>query len=266
MLTGKQKSYLKGLAHTMQPIIQVGKNGVNDALIKTVYDALEARELVKVSILQNCFEEPKAIAAEIAEVINAEVIQVIGKTIVFYKESSKKKQQLPSKRYNHTLGVVATSEQLAKRYNASVESAQIAALLHDIAKYLPNDLLKEKLESAKETDYLNYSPLVWHAPVGAIVAKETYQIKDSDILNAIKYHTTGKAAMTTLEKIVFLADYIEPNRTQPGVEEIRKLATKDLDVAVAQTLADTVAYLSSKGKGDIHPDTLAAYEYYRQYL
>ena len=94
---------------------------------------------------------------------------------------SQVKDQLPSKRYDHTLGVVATSEQLAKRYNTSVESAQIAALLHDIAKYLPNDLLKEKLESAKETDYLNYSPLVWHAPVGAIVAKETYQIKDSDI-------------------------------------------------------------------------------------
>ena len=92
MLTGKQKSYLKGLAHTMQPIIQVGKNGVNDPLIKTVYDALEARELIKVSILQNCFEEPKAIAAEIATVIDAEIIQVIGKTIVFYKESSKKKQ------------------------------------------------------------------------------------------------------------------------------------------------------------------------------
>ena len=92
MLTGKQKSYLKGLAHTMQPIIQVGKNGVNDPLIKTVYDALEARELIKVSILQNCFEEPKAIAAEIASVIDTEIIQVIGKTIVFYKESSKKKQ------------------------------------------------------------------------------------------------------------------------------------------------------------------------------
>ncbi len=92
MLTGKQKSYLKGLAHTMQPIIQVGKNGVNDPLIKTVYDALEARELIKVSILQNCFEEPKAIAAEIASDIDAEIIQVIGKTIVFYKESSKKKQ------------------------------------------------------------------------------------------------------------------------------------------------------------------------------
>ncbi len=92
MLTGKQKSYLKGLAHTMQPIIQVGKNGVNDALIKTVYDALEARELIKVSVLQNCLEEPKSIAEEIASVIEAEVVQVIGKTIVFYKESSKKKQ------------------------------------------------------------------------------------------------------------------------------------------------------------------------------
>ena len=76
----------------MQPIIQVGKNGVNDPLIKTVYDALEARELIKVSVLQNCLEEPKSIAEEIASVIEAEVVQVIGKTIVFYKESSKKKQ------------------------------------------------------------------------------------------------------------------------------------------------------------------------------
>ncbi len=179
---------------------------------------------------------------------------------------SQVKAQLPTKRYEHTLGVVATSIQLANRYQASVESAQIAALLHDIAKYVPNDRLKEMLEDAQETQYLNYSPLVWHAPAGAIVAQKDYQIEDSEILNAIKYHTTGKAAMTTLEKIVFLADYIEPNRSQPGVEAIRELAAHDLDVAVAQTLADTVAYLSGKGKGDIHPDTLAAYEYYRQYL
>ena len=179
---------------------------------------------------------------------------------------SQVKDELPSQRYNHTLGVMMTSEQLAKRYNACIESAQIAALLHDIAKYLPNDLLKEKLELAQESEYLNYSPLVWHAPVGAIIAKETYHITDSDILNAIKYHTTGRAAMTLLEKIVFLADYIEPNRTQPGVEKIRELAMIDLNIAVAQTLANTVAYLKSKGNDDFHPDTLAAYDYYRQYL
>ena len=104
-----------------------------------------------------------------------------------------------------------------------------------------------------------------HGKIAAHICKTKYGLSD-ELVDAIKYHTTGKAAMTTLEKIVFLADYIEPNRTQPGVEEIRELATKDLDVAVAQTLANTVAYLSSKGKGDIHPDTLAAYEYYRQYL
>ncbi|MDE5978395.1 MAG: bis(5'-nucleosyl)-tetraphosphatase (symmetrical) YqeK [Turicibacter sp.] len=176
------------------------------------------------------------------------------------------KEQLPIKRYNHTLGVMQISEQLARRYNASIESAQIAALLHDIAKNLPNELLKEKLEEANESEYLNYSPLVWHAPVGAIITKDTYRINDLEILNAIKYHTTGRPAMTLLEKIVFLADYIEPNRTQPGVEKIRELAINDLDRAIAQTLFDTVSYLSRKGDTEIHPDTVAAYEYYRQYL
>ncbi len=92
MLTGKQKTYLKGLAHTMQPIIQIGKNGVNEMLVKTIEDALEARELIKVSVLQNCMEEPKTLAMDIAEVLEAEVVQVIGKTIVFYKQSRKKKQ------------------------------------------------------------------------------------------------------------------------------------------------------------------------------
>lgn len=92
MLTGKQKTYLKGLAHTMQPIIQIGKNGINEMLVKTIEDALEARELIKVSVLQNCMEEPKTLAMDIAEVLEAEVVQVIGKTIVFYKQSRKKKQ------------------------------------------------------------------------------------------------------------------------------------------------------------------------------
>lgn len=92
MLTSKQKSYLKGMAHSMQPIIQVGKLGVQDTLIKTIADALEARELIKVSVLQNCIEAPKTIAVQIADEIQAEVVQVIGKTIILYKESSKKKE------------------------------------------------------------------------------------------------------------------------------------------------------------------------------
>ena len=92
MLTGKQKSYLKGLSHNMQPIIQIGKNGVNEVLVKTIEDALEARELIKISVLQNCLEEPKTMAIDIADVLEAEVVQVIGRTIILYKQSRKKKQ------------------------------------------------------------------------------------------------------------------------------------------------------------------------------
>ena len=92
MLTGKQKSYLRGLAHEMQPIIQVGKLGVNEMLVKTVADALEARELIKVSVLQNCIQDSKEVAEIISKEVNAEVVQVIGKTIVFYKASRKKKE------------------------------------------------------------------------------------------------------------------------------------------------------------------------------
>ncbi|MFR9295561.1 MAG: ribosome assembly RNA-binding protein YhbY [Turicibacter sanguinis] len=92
MLTGKQKSYLKGLSHNMQPIIQIGKNGVNEMLVKTIEDALEARELINISVLQNCLEEPKTMAIDIADVLEAEVVQVIGRTIILYKQSRKKKQ------------------------------------------------------------------------------------------------------------------------------------------------------------------------------
>jgi len=92
MLTGKQKTYLRGLAHNLQPIIQVGKLGINENLVITVADALEARELIKISVLQNCIEDPKEIATQIAGEINAEVVQVIGKTIVLYRQSRKKKE------------------------------------------------------------------------------------------------------------------------------------------------------------------------------
>jgi len=88
MLSGKQKSYLRGFANDMQPIIQIGKLGINDALVETIHKALEARELIKISVLQNCLDEPKNIAGELAEQASAEVVQVIGRAIVLYKASS----------------------------------------------------------------------------------------------------------------------------------------------------------------------------------
>ena len=176
------------------------------------------------------------------------------------------KEQLLVDRYRHTLGVEETSTILANRYGADEKKAKISALLHDIAKNQTYNEMREQLMLAGEASYLEYNSLVWHAPVGALVAKAKYQIEDEDILNAIKYHSTGRPAMSLLEKIVFLADYIEPGRTQPNVDQIRDLACQSLEKAVAQTLANTVAYLSSKGDNEIHPDTLAAYEFYRHYL
>ncbi|GAV12333.1 ribosome assembly RNA-binding protein YhbY [Paenibacillus sp. NAIST15-1] len=96
MLTGKQKRYLRSLAHHLQPIFQVGKGGMNDQLVRHVEDAIEKRELMKVSVLNNCLEDPREIAGELASRSGSELVQVIGKTIVLYKESTDNKQiELP---------------------------------------------------------------------------------------------------------------------------------------------------------------------------
>ncbi|MCR8845851.1 ribosome assembly RNA-binding protein YhbY [Paenibacillus sp. SC116] len=96
MLTGKQKRYLRSLAHNLQPIFQVGKGGVNDQLIRHIEEAIETRELIKISILNNCLEDRYEIGDELSKQSGAELVQVIGKTIVLYKESKDKKQiELP---------------------------------------------------------------------------------------------------------------------------------------------------------------------------
>ncbi|MBH5317022.1 ribosome assembly RNA-binding protein YhbY [Paenibacillus sp. GSMTC-2017] len=87
MLTGKQKRHLRSLAHHLTPIFQVGKGGTNDHLVRHIQEAIETRELMKISVLNNCLDDPKAIGAEIAANAGAELVQVIGKTIVLYKES-----------------------------------------------------------------------------------------------------------------------------------------------------------------------------------
>jgi RNA-binding protein len=91
MLTGKQKRFLRSKAHHLDPIFQVGKGGVNDNMIKQITEALEARELFKVSILQNCEEDRTVVAKQLAEGAGAELVQIIGNTIVLYKESVEKK-------------------------------------------------------------------------------------------------------------------------------------------------------------------------------
>lgn len=169
------------------------------------------------------------------------------------------KKHLPEPRYIHTLGVTDTAVMLAKRYGADERKAELAGIFHDYAKYRP----KEEMESIirqenMPQDLLLYDSELWHAPVGAYLVKKEVGIQDEEILDAIRYHTTGRPGMTTLEKVVFLADYIEPNRSFPGVDEVRKAAENSLDEAIVLSLQNTIRFLLSKNQL-IYPQTVETY-------
>lgn len=171
---------------------------------------------------------------------------------------------LDPKRYEHTLGVEYTAAALAMRYDAPIMSAQLAGLLHDCAKCMSNE---KKLSLCEKnniyvTEIEKRNPFLLHAKVGSFLARDEYGIDDPDVLNAILNHTTGRPGMSLLEKIVFIADYIEPGRKQaPNLQEIRKLAFMNLDQALIKILEDTLAYLKDTG-GEVDPMTGRTYEYY----
>ena len=154
-------------------------------------------------------------------------------------------QWMGKKRFKHTLGVVESATQLAKLYNVDVEKARLAALLHDCAKEMPlkemQDLVKENNYKADEELLANGNLL--HGLAGMIRAKLEFSITDSEILEAIRVHTTGKVGMSTLDKVIFLADYIEPNRDFLGVDELRTVAKKDLNKAVLLGFDNTINHL-----------------------
>lgn len=183
----------------------------------------------------------------------------------FMKMQKKLSGYMDEERFQHTLGVMFTSAALAMAHRASVKDAQAAGLLHDCAKCIPN---KKKLELCEKyeiqtTEFERRNPFLLHSKLGAFLAKEKYKIVSEDILNAITYHTTGRPDMSTLEKIVFIADYIEPMRDKArNLDEIRNLAYRNLDQCMYKILKDTLEYLS-QSSGEIDNTTQIAYEYYR---
>lgn len=184
----------------------------------------------------------------------------------FRKIQKKLYKELDADRYQHTLGVTYTCAALAMAHGLDMEKAQLAGLLHDCAKCIPN---KKKLKLCKKhripvTSLEKKSPYLLHAKLGAYFARKKYGVKDKDVLSAIRCHTTGKPEMTALEQIVYIADYIEPRRsTAPHLEEIRSLAFRDLDRCTYRILADTLEYLEQSPK-EIDPATRQAYQYYRE--
>ncbi len=168
------------------------------------------------------------------------------------------------KRYEHTLGVAYTATCLAMRYDESLKNAELAGLLHDCAKCLSDEkrLTICKKHNISVNDIERRNPFLLHAKVGSFLAMDEYHVRDFDIINAILYHTTGRPEMSMLEKIIFVADYIEPCRKQaPNLREIRRLAFVDLDAALLKILSDTLHYLEDS-EGEIDPMTRKTYEYY----
>ena len=157
------------------------------------------------------------------------------------------KKDLDDNRYQHTLGVMYTAASMAMRYDVDVLKALYAGLLHDCAKCIPND---KKLHLCGKygftvSDIERENPSLLHAKLGAYYARYKYDVYDQVILDAIAYHTTGRPNMTLLDKIIFVADYIEPNRKMlPEMEEIRKEAFTDLDTCVIHILKNTLDYLN----------------------
>ncbi len=162
----------------------------------------------------------------------------------------KLKKYINARRYTHTIGVLEVAKKLAKRYQVNVDQASVAALLHDCAKELSGqELLKiGQAQGIKIDRLLQEEPQLLHGPVGAVIAKRDFAINDEMILDAIRYHTTGRKKMTQLDKIIYLADFIEPNRHYPKVEKLRKIARVNLDQAVLEALNESLSYLIKKGR------------------
>ncbi|WP_160685704.1 bis(5'-nucleosyl)-tetraphosphatase (symmetrical) YqeK [Clostridium sp. C2-6-12] len=158
------------------------------------------------------------------------------------------KENLLEKRYIHVTGVVEMAKKLAQLNNVSEEKAEIAALAHDVAKNLAKDTMKKIIAenniiiSSVEENNSN----LWHGIIAPIVAKDKLGIEDEEILDSIRWHTTGKENMSVLAKIIYIADMIEPNRNFNGVEEIRKITYENLNAGVYEGLTQSIQFLLSK--------------------
>ena len=175
-------------------------------------------------------------------------------------------QRLKPHRYEHTLGVSYTAVCLAMRYGCDLKQAELAGLLHDCARqYKADEMIKQCQKYQIDiSEAERQNPLLIHAKLGAQMASSEYHVEDPVIASAIRYHTTGRPDMTLLEKIIYLADYIEPRRDQaPDLDIVRPLAFQDLDRCIYQVMKHILEYLDQTG-GIIDDTTRQAYQYYKE--
>ena len=192
---------------------------------------------------------------------------IYGKYNSFDEVVEEVKKIEKEKRFNHSLGVVKVAEDLAKLNNYDVDKAKLGAILHDCAKNLSDERIEEFCkENNLDFSYLNDYPSILHSHLGYYYAKIEFGIDDEELLLAIKYHTTGHENMTLLEKIIYLADFLDPGRDttnyQENFDKAKDLSYTNIDEGLKFVLQRTMFYLDLKGVNNIHPDTKKAYDYY----
>ncbi|WNF17057.1 bis(5'-nucleosyl)-tetraphosphatase (symmetrical) YqeK [Staphylococcus warneri] len=174
------------------------------------------------------------------------------------------KAKLPEKRYKHSLRVSETAVKLAEIYDGDKDKAELAGVLHDYCKYNDLSTMYQVVRQYElESDLLSYGGEILHGPVCSAIMENDFDVKDEEVLLAIKYHTTGRQQMTKTEKLVFIADYIEPGRKTPGVEEIRDMAYNQgsLDKTIYEISKRTVLFLIQKDI-TVYGATIACLNYY----
>ncbi|WP_426428540.1 bis(5'-nucleosyl)-tetraphosphatase (symmetrical) YqeK [Staphylococcus equorum] len=174
------------------------------------------------------------------------------------------KDKLPEKRFNHSLRVAETAVKLAEIYDGDKDKAELAGILHDYCKYDDlGSMYQIVTQNELDSNLLSYGSEILHGPVAAIIMNQQFDVTDEEVLLAIKNHTTGRAQMTKTEKLIFIADYIEPGRQTPGVEEIRDLAYNQgsLDKTIYEISKQTVLYLINKDI-NVYDATIACLNYY----
>ena len=170
------------------------------------------------------------------------------------------RERLGDYRFKHSVNVSREAIRLARRYGGDEEKAELAGLLHDVMKDAGK---KEQLAiiekyGVKLNEVELQAPKLWHAIAGAVYVKKVLRIRDKDIVNAVRYHTTARAGMTLLEKIVYIADYTSEERDYKGVEKMRKASNVSLEYAMEEALAFGIEARAEEHTA-IHPDTFAAY-------
>ncbi|MBR6229082.1 MAG: nicotinate (nicotinamide) nucleotide adenylyltransferase [Eubacterium sp.] len=237
---------------------------------------ISSTELRKDIAVHDCSDQPEGLSGRVWQYICLHGLY--GREPLQYQSVPSEKvllkclrSTLRPKRFRHTIGVANTAEELGKLYSEGDETmadrARLAGLLHDCGKYYTD---REQIElcdrfgiALTETERAN--PSLIHGKLGAYLALNRYGVKDEEILSAIRVHTVGKPDMSVLEKILYIADYIEPGRVIPGalhpLEEIRKLVMHDLDGALIDTIENTIAYLKESGRV-IDEASLATLSYY----